>query len=132
MSVRNYCRTDNALADLRGGAPGTRPLLSQILSFSCSFRENFDQIIGWHPHLEVSTPCLGNPGSATALNDFRFGYCEHYHSISMSYLTNKILCQKKMFFTTSVEKVMNSFSDSVLILWLIHIARDQDRCNRIF
>ena len=34
-----------SLADLRG-APGTRALWVQILSFSCSFWEIFDQIIG--------------------------------------------------------------------------------------
>ena len=34
------------------GVPGTRPhLWVQILSFSCSFQEIFDQILGWQPHL---------------------------------------------------------------------------------
>ena len=45
-----------SLANLRGGG-GTRdmwpasPLLVQILSFSCSFREKFGQIIDWCHHL---------------------------------------------------------------------------------
>ena len=51
----------------KAGAMGACPPV-QILSFSCSFRENFGQIIGWHPHLEVGAPPshLRNPGSATA------------------------------------------------------------------
>ena len=42
-----------ALGDSRG-APGMRARLSvQFLSFSCSFRENIGQIIGWHPTPEI-------------------------------------------------------------------------------
>ena len=40
------------------GAPGTRPLWVQILSFSCSFREEIGQIIGLRPHLGS---CLSPP-----------------------------------------------------------------------
>ena len=32
-------------------ARDTRPLWVKFPSFSCSFRENFGQIIGWRPHL---------------------------------------------------------------------------------
>ena len=49
------------MADLRGS--GTRPLRIQILSFSCSFRGKFRQIIGFCIHLGNR---LGNPGSTTA------------------------------------------------------------------
>ena len=39
--------------------PGTRaPLWIQILSFSCSFGEIFDQIIGWRPRLGGWRPLL--------------------------------------------------------------------------
>ena len=34
------------------------PLWVQFLSFSCSFQEKFDQIIGWHPHLGVGIPSV--------------------------------------------------------------------------
>ena len=54
-----------ALADLRGGAPGTRaPLGVQILSFSCSFQEQRWKIIAL---LGVGAPPPPgeNPGSAT-------------------------------------------------------------------
>ena len=50
--------------DLRGRW-GRAPSGVEILSFLCSFWGNFDQILGWHPHLGGwRPPPLGNPGSA--------------------------------------------------------------------
>ena len=52
----------------RAVAPGTpSPLWIQILSFSCSFRGKFGQIMGFCLHLGSWRPLLGNPGSATAM-----------------------------------------------------------------
>ena len=48
-----------------GSARDARPLLVQILSFSCSFQQKFCKIIGWCTPSGVSIPALGNPGSAT-------------------------------------------------------------------
>ena len=39
------------LADPGGGAREDPPHWVQFLSFSCSFRGTFGQIIGWHPYL---------------------------------------------------------------------------------
>ena len=39
--------------------------LGLISSFSCSFRENIGQIVGWRPPPRGADP-LGNTGSATA------------------------------------------------------------------
>ena len=50
--------TPLSLADLRE-APGTRTLWIQFLSFSCSFREKFWQIIGLHPNLRDWRPPSG-------------------------------------------------------------------------
>ena len=40
-----------SLANLKGATEMSAPPRVQILSFSCSFREKFGQIIGWRPHL---------------------------------------------------------------------------------
>ena len=54
------------LADLRGDARDARPPWIQILSFSCSFQDNYDQIISWRPHLGDWRPLLWEIlGSAT-------------------------------------------------------------------
>ena len=47
----------------RGGARDMRPLV-QIISFSCSFRQKFDKLIGFQTLLRSWRP-LENPGSAT-------------------------------------------------------------------
>ena len=49
--------------EIIGGSKGGRqgrapPLWIRILSFSCSFQEIFDQIIGLHPHLVGWRPLL--------------------------------------------------------------------------
>ena len=53
----------NALADLRGGAPGTPPSGPKNLSFSCSFQQIIRKITGFW---ELATTPGENPGSATA------------------------------------------------------------------
>ena len=47
-----------------------RGLSVQFLLFSCSFRQNSCQIIGFYPHLWdwCNPPPLGNPGSTTGLD----------------------------------------------------------------
>ena len=52
--MSNIRETSWPVADLRG-RQGRAPPWVQILLFSCSFRENFGQIIGFHPILEVGT-----------------------------------------------------------------------------
>ena len=40
----------------KGDARDACPLWVQFLSFSCSFRETFGQMIGWRSHLRVGAP----------------------------------------------------------------------------
>ena len=42
----------------------TRAPTQCLFSFSCSFRQNLCQIIGWRPFPEIGAP-PGNPGSST-------------------------------------------------------------------
>ena len=61
MGVGRLCKGVNerltvvCSIDRSKGASRTHPLV-QFLSFACSSRDNFDQIIGLHPHLGVSAP----------------------------------------------------------------------------
>ena len=53
---------------IQGGALGTHPPISvQFLTCSCSFRQEFCQISGWHSHSRSRHPPLplGNPLSST-------------------------------------------------------------------
>ena len=53
---------------IQRGTRDARPLSVQFVSFSCSFRQKYCQIIGFCPKLRNwRSPRLGNPGSATAL-----------------------------------------------------------------
>ena len=57
------------LADLGGGVRDARPPLGvQILSISCSFREN---LACSRPPWRVHAPPRENPGSATVLNSIK-------------------------------------------------------------
>ena len=64
-----------SLADLRGGAPGTRaPSLGvPILSFSCSFQEKIGKIIGWHSKV------VGAPPPVWEILDPPLSICTHWY-----------------------------------------------------
>ena len=65
LTVTNGTNGQFALADLGGGREGcTPPLGVQILSISCSFREN---LACSRPPWRVHAPPRENPGSATGL-----------------------------------------------------------------
>ena len=56
-----------AVADLRGREG--RPPAQKFFIFM-QFSGKIGQIIGWHPPLGLAPPSLGNPGSATAKDNF--------------------------------------------------------------
>ena len=90
-----------SLADLGGGVRDARPPLGvQILSISCSFREN---LACSRPPWRVHAPPRENPGSATGS-----GYCtgryifEFNPTEEMAYLKFTFLCFK-------MGRVLNTF-----------------------
>ena len=57
----------SAVADLRGGAPGTRAPLDQTFFIFMQFSGRIRQLVGWRAPFRVGAPPLGNPGSTTGL-----------------------------------------------------------------
>ena len=92
----------SALADLRGGAPGTRPRV-QIISFSCSFRQK----LGYHTHFGSWRHPQENPGSAIAVdywsvsNAFNGGIFKYNFARTSrkarQYPIHKVVCEQLLY-----------------------------------